>query len=64
MVSALVSLSDLLISLTGGIFVSRQTVRAHGGDERRGWWEKREREKKRVVISADRAYFLSTDSGR
>lgn len=44
-----------------GSFVFRQSVRAHGGDERRGSWEK---ERKRVVISADRAYFLSTVSGR
>lgn len=45
-----------------GSFVFRQTVRVHGGDKKRGVMG--EREKKRVVISADRAYFLSTVSGR
>lgn len=63
MVSALVSLSDLLISLTGELCLSSDCQGARWRRKEGVVGEERER-KKRVVISADRAYFLSTDSGR
>lgn len=64
MVSALVGLSDLLISLTGELCLSSDCQGAQWRRKEGGGGALGDREKKRVVISADRAYFLSTVSGR
>lgn len=70
MVSAPVGLSDLLISLTGELCLSsdcqgaRVATRRAGGGRGEVVGCGRTRREKKVVLSADRAYFLSTVSGR